>query len=209
VTALLREFLAFPGVEQRSVLRSRFGFLAVHGGLEQGTAEIATRAAEAAGASLYTVVQPEDLRWHVPSSSYDPAHSGELATFLAHVDVVVSVHGYGGLRTSDERWITSLVGGADRDRAAELALRLRTALPHYRFVDDLEAIPGHLRGVHPDNPVNRTRCGGVQIELPPRIRREPDASTLVDTLVGFAGSTVEQREEMRDVVVTPQDDAIG
>jgi phage replication-related protein YjqB (UPF0714/DUF867 family) len=206
---MLREFLACPGVEERSVLRSRFGFLAVHGGLEQGTAEIATRAADRAGASLYTVVQPEDLKWHVPSSSYDPAHSGQLATFLAHVDVVVSVHGYGGLRTSDERWITALVGGGDRVHAAALASRLRSSLPTYRFVDDIDVIPSHLRGVHPDNPVNRTRRGGVQIELPPRIRREPDASTLVGTLAGFARSTVEQRQEMGHVVVPAQDDAIG
>jgi phage replication-related protein YjqB (UPF0714/DUF867 family) len=158
---------------------------------------------------LYTVVQPEDLKWHIPSSSYDPAHSGELAMFLAHVDVVVSVHGYGGLRSSDERWITALVGGASRARASDLAARLRIALPHYRFVDDLEVIPSHLRGVHPDNPVNRTRRGGVQIELPPRIRREPDTTTLVDTLVAFARSTVEERQEMGDVVVAPQDDALG
>jgi phage replication-related protein YjqB (UPF0714/DUF867 family) len=27
-----------------------------------------------------------------------------------------------------------------------------------------------LRGVHPDNPVNRVRGGGVQLELSPRVR---------------------------------------
>ena len=133
VTSLLREFLDFPGVQEHTVLRSRFGFLALHGGLEQETAEIATAAADAAGASVYAVVQPEDLRWHVPSRNYDPEHSGELATFLAHVDVVVSVHGYGGLRGADDRWTTVLVGGGNRELASDLAGVLRRALPHYRF----------------------------------------------------------------------------
>jgi phage replication-related protein YjqB (UPF0714/DUF867 family) len=196
VTPLLREFLEFPGVVERSALRSRFGFLALHGGLEQGTAEIATAAAQAAGASVYAVVQPEDLKWHIPSLQYDPVHSGELATFLDHVDVVVSVHGYGGLRGTDDRWITALIGGGNRELAGGLARQLRDALPHYRFVDELERMPPELRGVHPANPVNRPRGGGAQIELPPRIRREPDVSMLVETLANLARSAVEERQEV-------------
>jgi phage replication-related protein YjqB (UPF0714/DUF867 family) len=35
-------------------------------------------------------------------------------------------------------------------------------------ITDLAAIPRELRGLHPDNPVNRVR--GVQLELPPRVR---------------------------------------
>jgi phage replication-related protein YjqB (UPF0714/DUF867 family) len=194
VPPVLRDFLEFPGVEERSTLRSRFGFLAVHGGLEQGTAEIATAAADAAGASVYAVVQPEELKWHISSLQYDPAHSGELAAFLEHVDIAVSVHGYGGLRGSDDRWLTALVGGANRELAAALAQVLRDALPHYRFVDDLDVMPPELRGVHPANPVNRTRAGGVQIELPPRIRREPDVPHLIGALAQFARSAVEERQ---------------
>src|SRR5512139_1592313 len=50
----LSELLAHPGVSEATVLRSRFGFLAIHGGgLEQMTDAIAQRAADAAGASLY------------------------------------------------------------------------------------------------------------------------------------------------------------
>src|SRR4051812_29239905 len=160
--------LATEGVEERCVLRSRFGFLALHGGLEQSTAELATEAAERAGASLYAVVQPTDLRWHIPSNQFDPDGSAALTDFLAHVDAVVSLHGYGGLRDSDDRWTTVLVGGANRALAAELAGDLRTALDHYTWLDEIERIPVHLRGVHPANPVNRPRHGGVQLELPPR-----------------------------------------
>ena len=184
--AQLREFLDFPGVREHSVLRSRFGFLALHGGLEAGTAEIAMAAAESAEASVYAVTQPDDLKWHLSSLHYDPEHSEELAVYLEHVDAVVSVHGYGGLRGSDDRWVTALVGGANRVLASDLAMQLRDALPQYRFVDDLDVMPPDLRGVHRANPVNRPRRGGAQIELPPRIRREPDVPVLIDALASFA-----------------------
>ena len=166
----LAGLLASPGVEERCALRSRFGFLALHGGLEQATAELATEASERSGASLYAVIQPPDLRWHIPSHQFDPAESAVLAQYLAHVEVVVSLHGYGGLRGSDDRWTTVLVGGANRALAADLAQRLRARLPHYTWLDDLTRIPPHLRGVHPDNPVNRPAEAGAQLELPPRAR---------------------------------------
>jgi phage replication-related protein YjqB (UPF0714/DUF867 family) len=182
---MLDALLAVPGVEEHCVLRSRFGFLALHGGLEAGTAEIADAAAHASGASLYAVVQPEDVRWHVPSHRYDPECSPGLQDFLGHVDVVISVHGFGGLRGSDDRWVTALLGGANRDLAGTMAARLRAALPHYRWVDDVDTIPVHLRGMHPDNPVNRPPRGGVQLELPPRVRRPGDD---LDALITTLGS---------------------
>ena len=37
-------------------------------------------------------------------------------------------------------------------------------------ITDLDDIPTPLRGQHGDNPVNRPRDDGVQIELPPRVR---------------------------------------
>jgi phage replication-related protein YjqB (UPF0714/DUF867 family) len=170
VDGVLSDLLAHEGVRECLHLGSPVGFLALHGGLERGTFEIAQEASRRCGASLYAVVQPADLRWHVPSSSYDPSHSDSLTAFLEHVEVVVSLHGYGGLRTSDDRWTTVLVGGSDRGLAARLSNRLRVALPQYTFLDDVELIPPTLRGVHPGNPVNRVKGGGVQLELPPRLR---------------------------------------
>src|SRR5262249_20921021 len=146
------------------------GFLALHGGLERGTAELARGAAAAAGASLYAVVQPDDLRWHIPSYRCERSESDALGSFLDHVDVAISLHGYGGLRTSDERWTTALVGGANRSLANALAERLRDALPEYTWLDEIDRIPANLRGVHPGNPVNVPSGGGVQLELPPRVR---------------------------------------
>ncbi|HKY15478.1 MAG TPA: poly-gamma-glutamate hydrolase family protein [Microthrixaceae bacterium] len=164
---MLDSLLAQPGVEERLVLGSRFGLMGFHGGsLERMTDVIATAAAERSGASLYTVRQPEHLRWHVPSRLFDPAHSPQLAAFLHHVDVVVAVHGYG----RPGRFSTVLLGGSNRALAARLSTELRAGLDDYEIVDDLASVPEELRGLHPDNPVNRARGGGVQLELPPRVR---------------------------------------
>lgn len=161
------ELLAHPGVVERCELRSRFGFMAFHGGnLEHGTDHVAHAAAEAAGASVYSVSQPPDLRWHLPSIAVDPQFSPELARFLDHVDAVVAVHGYG----RRDRWTTLLLGGRCRPLATHVGSHLRDHLDGYEVVDDLDAIPPELRGVHPRNPVNRARGGGVQLELPPRVR---------------------------------------
>ena len=164
---MFAELLRQPGVEEVLELRSSFGFLAFHGGsLEAGTDVIARAAAARAGASLYAVLQPPELRWHVPSAEVDPAASRALARFLDHVEVAVALHGYG--RTG--WWTTLLAGGGNRALAADVRRRVEAALPGYEVVDDLSAIPSALRGMHPDNPVNRPRHGGVQLELPPRVR---------------------------------------
>jgi phage replication-related protein YjqB (UPF0714/DUF867 family) len=184
---MLDQLLATAGVEERYVPRSGFGFCALHGGLEQGTAEVAEAAALASGASFYAVVQPDDLRWHIPSHHYDPACSEALSAFVEQVDLVISVHGFGGLRGADDRWTTSLLGGTNRDLAADLAGALSAALPGYRWIADLDVIPRHLRGMHPANPVNRVPGGGVQIELPPRVRRPgADLDALISVLAATA-----------------------
>ena len=170
---MFAELLAHPGVEERCELRSRFGLMAFHGGnLERGTDFIAARAAEAADASLYAVVQPPDLRWHLPSTAFSPEVSPALAAFVAHVDVAVALHGYG----RESYWTTLLLGGRNRDLAGALGSELRARLPGFHVEDDLEAIPTTLRGVHRDNPVNLPAGGGVQLELPPRVRGQAPTS---------------------------------
>ena len=182
------ELVRRPGVLEESRLRSNVAFLALHGGsLERGTAEIATAAADRAGASLYAIVQPESLRWHIPSHLADPDALPKLRAVLEHADVVVSLHGYGRPDLRD----TLLLGGGNRELAATLAARLRRDLPAWPVVDDLDAIPVNLRGVHPANPVNRARGGGVQVELPPRIRDgdcDADREALIDALASVSGA---------------------
>jgi len=183
------ELLECPGVREATVLRSEVGFMAIHGGsLERGTAEVATAAAEAGSASLYTVEQPPELRWHLPSHLIGPESSLALARFLDHVDIVVSIHGYG----RQGWWTRILAGGADRELAVRVSGALRLALPGYEIIDEVSVIPRELRGLHPENPVNRARGGGVQLELPPRIRGiGPNATSeataaLVAGLAGIA-----------------------
>jgi phage replication-related protein YjqB (UPF0714/DUF867 family) len=196
----LADLLAHPDVVEQQVLAPAapgmaIGFLALHGGLEPGTAEIAVAAARRAGSSWYVIVQPDDLKCHVPSHEHDPAEAPLLAGFLDHVDVVISVHGYWG---HDDLRDALLVGGCDRVLATALARRLRAALPDYRVVDDLAAIPRRLRGVDPRNPVNRAPRG-VQVELPHPVRaigpygrgeagarHRAHTDALVDALAAFA-----------------------
>jgi phage replication-related protein YjqB (UPF0714/DUF867 family) len=161
----LSELLRVGGVDETSRLRSRFGFMAIHGGgLEQMTDVIAERAAEGCGASTYLVRHPDHYPHHLPSAKYVARESQRLAEFLDHVDVVVSVHGYGRVGRSTQL----LAGGANRELAEHVAGQVR--LPGYHVVTDLDAIPRELRGMNPDNPVNRVRHGGCQLELSPRVR---------------------------------------
>ncbi|MEJ7585444.1 MAG: poly-gamma-glutamate hydrolase family protein [Acidimicrobiales bacterium] len=159
--------LAHAGVQEVVERRGTFGFMAFHGGnLEAVTDVVASAAARAGNCSLYGVLQPSDLRWHIPSSAVSPVDSVPLAQFLDHVEVAVAVHGYGRA----DHWATLLAGGSNRRLAAHVADHLRAALPGYEIIDELDAIPAALRGVHPANPVNLPRGGGVQLELPPRVR---------------------------------------
>ena len=156
-----------PGVEQEASLRSRFGFMAYHGGgLEEATDVIARAAAEASGSSYYGVLHPPKWSLHLPSTKVDPAESELLAEFLDHVDVVLTIHGFGrrSLMTS------LLLGGRNRELATHVAGHLRRELPAYQIVDDLDRIPTELRGIHERNPVNLPPKAGVQIELPGRVR---------------------------------------
>ena len=94
---------------------------------------------------------------------------------------------------------------AARRRAQPRARRTRrrgtSTVPGYHVVTDLDAIPRELRGMHPDNPVNRVRGGGAQLELTPRLRGisprsapadadglSPPTSALIQGLVAAAHS---------------------
>jgi phage replication-related protein YjqB (UPF0714/DUF867 family) len=161
----LSNLLNDPEVSEVSCLRSRFGFLAIHGGgLEQMTDLIAERAAEEAGASVYLLRHPDQYPHHLPSALFDPSESPRLAEFLDHVDVAVSLHGYGRIGRSTQL----LAGGRNRELATHLARHIQ--LPGYQVITDLDAMPRELRGLHPNNPVNRVRDGGTQLELSVRVR---------------------------------------
>lgn len=202
---MLREFLARPEVTELCELNGRFGVMAYHGGnLERTTDAVAREVASRTGSSFYGVVQAPPHRHHIASTHFDPQHSSALAGFLEHVDVVITIHGYGRRRL----WRHLLLGGGNRELALHLAGHLRGGLPRrYKVLDDLEAIPKELRGQHPRNPVNRPPSRGVQIELPPTIRwnytewgwsdhegvsRTGDIERLIDALSAAVSSWPEQ-----------------
>lgn len=195
------QVLEQAGVEERLQLGSRIGFCAYHGGnLERQTEVIAAEAARLAGASYYAVVQPDSMRYHVSSTKVDPSVSERFSTFMDHCDVVVTVHGYG----RRGHFTSLLCGGGNRGLATHVADHLRSTLPAYRTIDDPERIPPGLRGLHSRNPCNLPRKGGMQLELPPRVRglspladhwpaargpdRFPHVSLLIDALATAAAT---------------------
>jgi phage replication-related protein YjqB (UPF0714/DUF867 family) len=196
MTGTFAELLATPGVQEVCELRGRVGFMAYHGGaLEEQTDVIASQAAQRSGASYYGVLQPDDVLWHIPSHKVSPSSSPLLKGFIDHVEVVITIHGFG----RRHHFTSVLLGGQNRELADHIAGHLRPRLPEYEVVTELEGIPKDLRGLHPDNPVNLPSKKGVQIELPPRIRGSspiwadwdhtdmvPPMASLIDGLVDAA-----------------------
>jgi phage replication-related protein YjqB (UPF0714/DUF867 family) len=205
----LAELLTLPGVKEECILRSTVGFMALHGGSQdRGTDQIASRAAEWAGASYYAIVQPSGLRVHLTSRLHDPDHSPRLRSFLQHVDVAISVHGFGrdgfalwldpdrgliiepygpavrGRQTGPLRGI--ILGGMNTqllDAARELFNR---HFPGYHVADERVRL-----GFHSDNPVNLPSAHGVQVELPPALRGIGDfGETLVPRQDGVVNDMV-------------------
>ena len=181
---MFADLIATPGVEELHRDGVGVGVMAIHGGIEEGTDSIAHAVTAATGAALYTVVQPQTLRRHVPSIRFDPAHSKRLRRFLDSVETTVSLHGYGepGLEA------TALLGGNNRALAwaihGELAARGVTAIA------DLDGIPQRLRGIHRLNPVNRPRLAGAQVELPMELRQGLPMQAVIEALVAAVGNAI-------------------
>ena len=184
----LAELLTMPGVREECILRSNVGFMALHGGSQdRGTEHIARRAAEQAGASYYAIVHPSGLRVHLTSRLHNPDHSTCLRAFLDHVEVAISVHGFGrdgfalwcdpgrgliiepygpalrGKQTAPLRGI--IVGGLNAQLLREARELFDRRFAGYHVADERVRL-----GFHPDNPVNLPAAHGVQVELPPGLR---------------------------------------
>jgi phage replication-related protein YjqB (UPF0714/DUF867 family) len=176
------------GVREECILRSNVGFLALHGGSQdRGTAEMASRAAERAGASYYAILQPPGLRVHLTSRLHSPEHSASLQAFLDHVETAISVHGFGregfalwfdadsglviepygpamqGKQTGPLRGI--ILGGLNAPLLDEARKLFQGRFAGYHVADERIRL-----GFHPDNPVNLPSAHGVQVELPPGLR---------------------------------------
>lgn len=170
------ELIATEGVREIVEIRGPTLLMALHGGIEKETFPLATAIADAADASLYAVVQPPDLFWHVPSIRYDPSRSRRLRMVIDRSDLAISLHGFGrpGLENA------ALLGGSNRRVARMLGDRMRRL--GLRAIDRIEDIPRGLRGMHRANPVNLPTHGGVQIELGGGIRRQPFTDRVLEAV---------------------------
>jgi phage replication-related protein YjqB (UPF0714/DUF867 family) len=158
----------------RLIEGSRVGVLALHGGLEGGTAELAEHLSTAVGCTSLVFRQRGGHPWlHIPSADHARRDSPQLHEFLRHVHVVLSIHGHSGKSGSHSIYL----GGANRALAGVLAERLRRRAPAYEAVVDIRRIPPKLRGMNPNNPVNQAGIPGVQVELPPSARRADGPAT--------------------------------
>jgi phage replication-related protein YjqB (UPF0714/DUF867 family) len=184
----LKELLDVPGVTEECVLRSSVGFMALHGGAQdRGTDHIARWAAERSGASYYGIIQPDNVRIHLTSRLHDPDHSPNLRRFLDHVDIALSIHGFGRdsltfrvdpghgpvvepygppMRGTQQGPLTGIIVGGRNEQLLERARAIFCdCIAGYHVADE------RLRlGFHRENPVNLPRRHGVQVELPPGLR---------------------------------------
>ncbi|MGW5332474.1 poly-gamma-glutamate hydrolase family protein [Streptomyces bauhiniae] len=175
-------------------LAGPIGLLALHGAVEGGTAELAREVATRTGATLLTFTQPTGPRRHIPSTRMPPCTP--LTTFLTHATLTISLHGH-NRRTTPR---TIYAGGSNRPAARLMAAALSHWAPAFLPITTLSEIPNPLRGLHPDNPVNQTREGGVQLELPVQARTthpvptdpEVPPQSVVDGLVAGVRTLMER-----------------
>ncbi|HWF15705.1 MAG TPA: poly-gamma-glutamate hydrolase family protein [Acidimicrobiales bacterium] len=205
----LAELLTVPGIREECVLRSSVGFMALHGGSQdRGTEQIARLAARRADASFYAIVQPSRLRIHLTSRLHNPDDSPRLRAFLEHVDVAISVHGFGrdgfafwidpdcglivepygpALRGKQREPLRGIIVGGLNAPLVDAARKLFDGrIAGYHVADERIRL-----GFHPDNPVNRPSAHGVQVELPPGLRGIGDfGETLIPRQDGVVSQMV-------------------
>lgn len=174
------ELLDEPQVFEYSRIAGRLGIMAVHGGkIEPGTEEIACQVAFETGSSLYVISprgEKEGSFYHVTSSRIDPRKSSALETFIRHVDIGISIHGYW------EDWDAIFLGGRNQDVKRIVAAELARSFPNYGIVTNLDRIPRYMRGSKKENIINRPNFYGVQVELPPYMRQETARHIVVEAL---------------------------
>ena len=186
-----------PAIIEDSTLRSRFGFMAIHGGgLEQMTDVIAERAADAAGASVYVLRHPDHYPHHLPSALY------RAAGVRTARRVPRPRRGRGvAARLRPHRAQHPTAGRRPQPRARRTPRAPRQRCPATRSSPTSTRSRASCAALHPDNPVNRVRGGGTQLELTPRVRGisprsrlpgddglSPATSALVQGLVATARS---------------------
>ncbi len=136
--------------------------LAIHGGIEPGSAELA-EAIAGENANLYTFRALESYAGdffdlHVTAANFDDPRALALAKAS---DVCVSIHGYRDAKTE-----TVCLGGGNRRVRARVENALHATFPELVLREECKSI----EGVNRKNIVNRCREKGVQLELSKKLR---------------------------------------
>ncbi len=158
--------------------------LAVHGGgIEPGTEELAEYAAAETGCSLYVFsgrLEKGNSRLRRMSRSLFREEDSLRSRVIGQANAVISIHGHG--RDANEIYA---VGASEVLKGMFVEL-MAQRLPAFPVVTDPAKIPKGLAGLHPDNVVNLPAGGGLQLELPARLRTCTDAPFGKKAIMGDA-----------------------
>ena len=165
-----RDVVKHPGVKEYSSKRGKIGILAVHGGrLDHGTEQVANYVHAKTPASLYVMSsRGGDIGKHrVASTQIAHTHSKHLNDIISHVNYNISIHGHN--KPGHEK--TVYVGGENAYLRQKVAAKLKQYLPsEYTVEHDVNKMPRNVRGTG-RNVTNRSKEGGVQVELPTELRQ--------------------------------------
>ena len=164
-----KEVLKHKGVKEYSDKKGRVGILAVHGGrLDYGTEQITNYIHEKTPASMYVMSSRRgNVKKHrVASTKIAHTHSDHLNGVVSHSKYNISIHGHN--RKGDAK--TVYIGGENSYMRKKIAERLRETLPDEYLIEyNVKKMPRNVRGTG-RNVVNRSKEGGVQVELPRELR---------------------------------------
>jgi len=176
--------------------------LAYHAKTEEGTGDVAEDISKNSNASLYVF---EGKR--VPSTKITPTNSEDLNRMVQEKRTAVSMHAYhkqGNYEKQGKKYDykdTVFVSGQNSELAKKIATELEDSLGHeYHIETNPDYIPAHLKGMSKHNIANKFKEGGVQVEMPRKLRESEEQRKYVSDSI----STVinkEGKEEGPDLKV--------
>jgi phage replication-related protein YjqB (UPF0714/DUF867 family) len=166
--------------ESISNVEKPIAVLAYHAGTEKGTGEIAKGVKEA---SQYIANNPNK---RVASTRVTPTHSEHLTRIRKYAKTAISIHGHDAKGTYNrqgseiDKSKTVYVTGGNRDLADKVARQLKSRFGDmYHVETNLKHTPKQLQGKSKYNIVNRFENKGVQVELPPELRKNEEHKKVV------------------------------
>ena len=191
-----RDVIKQKGVREYSKIKGRVGVLVPHGGrLDIGAEQIGNYVEQNTPASMYVMSSRQgNVKKHrVASTKISHTHSKPLNEVINHSKYNVSIHGHS--KPGQEK--TVYVGGENSYLKKRIAARLKQYLPNgYAIEHDVAKMPRNIRGTGSRNIVNRSKEGGVQVELPMELRQGVGKSHSSSKLTGLSKKVGEAISEV-------------